>query len=250
MSNEKDIKTVLDGAVETAKEIMTTEIFHAQLVKNTEAINKERENFENEKIKLQRDCDLQKDIAGRNMEALQKDRVDFEQEIDRKKASFNERERNIRDFRRKATEDYLTGMAKARSNHALKNLELQNERHKIFEAYRNSGGANLAEASQQMYPEGWSRPRPKDGGGRIITIVTNNLIKQIMENQNKNAADKVAANIAEERKHPIFEECEVMNAGKPAREHMLSLNGMYISGITDEQLKEMHEKLGKMLSGK
>lgn len=26
------------------------------------------------------------------------------------------------------------------------------------------GGANLAEDSQQMYPEGWSRPRPKDGG--------------------------------------------------------------------------------------
>lgn len=164
MSNERDIKTVLDGAVETATEIMTTEIFHAQLVKNTEAINKERENFENEKIKLQRDCDLQRDIAGRNMEALQKDRTDFEQEIDRKKASFNERERNIRDFRRKAAEDYLTGMAKVKSNHALKNLELQNKRHKIFEAYRNSGGANLAEDSQQMYPEGWSRPKPKDGG--------------------------------------------------------------------------------------
>lgn len=163
MSNEKDIKTV-DGAVETATEKMTTEIFHAQLVKNTEAINKERENFENEKIKLQRDCDLQKDIADRNMEALQKDRGNYEQEIDRKKVSFNERERNIRDFRRKATEDYLTGMAKVKSNHALKNLELQNARHKIFEAYRNSGGANLAEDSQQMYPEGWSRPRPKDGG--------------------------------------------------------------------------------------
>lgn len=164
MSNEKDIKTVLDEAVETATEKMTTEIFHAQLVKNTEAINKEREDFENEKIKLQRECDLQKDIAGRNMEALQKDRTDFEQEIDRKKVSFNKRERNIRDFQRRATEDYLTGMAKVKSNHALKNLKLQNERHKIFEAYRNSGGANLAEDSQQMYPEGWSRPRPKDGG--------------------------------------------------------------------------------------
>lgn len=70
-----------------------------------------------------------------------------------------------------------------------------------------------------------------------------------MENQNKNAAAKVAANIAEERKHPIFEECEVMNAGKPAREHMLSMNGMYISGITDEQLKEMHEKLTELLTG-
>lgn len=68
-----------------------------------------------------------------------------------------------------------------------------------------------------------------------------------MENQNKNAAAKVAANIAEERKHPIFEECEVMNAGKTAREHMLSMNGMYISGITDEQLKEMFEKLVEVL---
>ena len=27
-----------------------------------------------------------------------------------------------------------------------------------------AGGANLAEDTQQMYPEGWSRPRPKDGG--------------------------------------------------------------------------------------
>lgn len=70
-----------------------------------------------------------------------------------------------------------------------------------------------------------------------------------MENQNKNAAAKVAANIEEERKHPIFEECEVMVDGKPAREHMLSMNGMYISGITDEQLKEMHEKLGELLTG-
>lgn len=68
-----------------------------------------------------------------------------------------------------------------------------------------------------------------------------------MDNQNTDAAKK-AAELNEERMHPIFEECEVMNAGKPAREHMLSMNGMYISGITDEQLKEMHEKLGKMLT--
>lgn len=70
-----------------------------------------------------------------------------------------------------------------------------------------------------------------------------------MENQNKDAAANVAANVEEERMHPIFEECEVMVAGKPAREHMLSMNGMYISGITDEQLKEMQEKLGEMLTG-
>lgn len=156
MNQEQNINT------QAAAEVMTTEIFHAQLVKNTEAINKEREAYENEKIKLQRDCDLQKDIAGRNMEALQKDRTDFEQEIGRKKASFNERERNIRDFRRKATEDYLTGMAKAKSNHALKNLELQNERHKIFEAYRNSGGQTL--------PKTLSRCTPKDDADQSLKM--------------------------------------------------------------------------------
>lgn len=69
-----------------------------------------------------------------------------------------------------------------------------------------------------------------------------------MANQNKDAAKK-AAELKEERMHPIFEECEVMNAGKPVREHMLSMNGMYISGITDEQLKEMHEKLTELLTG-
>lgn len=69
-----------------------------------------------------------------------------------------------------------------------------------------------------------------------------------MNNQNTDAAKK-AAELNEERMHPIFEECEVMNAGKPVCEYMLSMNGMYISGITDEQLKEMHEKLTELLTG-
>lgn len=69
-----------------------------------------------------------------------------------------------------------------------------------------------------------------------------------MNDQNTDAA-KNAAELEEERMHPIFDECEVMVAGKPAREHMLSMNGMYISGITDEQLKEMHEKLTELLTG-
>ena len=70
-----------------------------------------------------------------------------------------------------------------------------------------------------------------------------------MENQNKDAAAEVAANIAEERKHPIFEECEANDYGEVKRYHMLSMNGMYISGITDEQLKEMHGKLTELLTG-
>lgn len=70
-----------------------------------------------------------------------------------------------------------------------------------------------------------------------------------MENQNKNAAANVAANVEEERMHPIFEECETNYYGEVKRYHMLSMNGMYISGITDDQLKEMHEKLTERLTG-
>lgn len=59
----------------------------------------------------------------------------------------------------------------------------------------------------------------------------------------------LAANVEEERMHPIFDECEVNDFGVVKRHHMLSMNGMYISGITDEQLKEMHEKLTELLTG-
>lgn len=49
--------------------------------------------------------------------------------------------------------------------------------------------------------------------------------------------------------HPIFDECEVNDFGVTKREHMLSMNGMYIAGITDAQLEEMHEKLTELLTG-
>lgn len=69
-----------------------------------------------------------------------------------------------------------------------------------------------------------------------------------MNDQNTDAAKK-AAELNEERMHPIFDECEVNDFGEVKREHMLSMNGMYISGITDAQLEEMHEKLTELLTG-
>ena len=160
MSNEKDIK---DRAVETATEKMTTEIFHAQLVKNTEAINKEREEYEHKRAELQQDLDDQKTFCQGANRALQQEKLAFKMHVNDKQKIFEQTECNIRETLSKANKEFNEKYAKLKSEHALKNLELQNERHKIFEAYRNSG-ANLAEDSQQMYPEGWSRPRPKDGG--------------------------------------------------------------------------------------
>ena len=164
MSNEKDIKTVLDGAVETATEKMITEMFHDQLVKNTEAINKEREEYEHKRAELQQDLDDQKTFCQGANRTLQQEKLAFKMHVNDKYKIFDQTECNIRETLSKANKEFNEKYAKLKSEHALKNLELQNERHKIFEAYRNSGGANLAEDSQQMYPEGWSRPRPKDGG--------------------------------------------------------------------------------------
>ena len=161
MSNEKEIK---DGAAEAATEIMTTEIFNAQLVKNTEAINKEREEYEHKRAELQQDLDDQKTFCQGANRTLQQEKLAFKMHVNDKYKIFDQTECNIRETLSKANKEFNEKYAKLKSEHSLKNLQLQNERHKIFEAYRNSGGANLAEDSQQMYPEGWSRPRPKDGG--------------------------------------------------------------------------------------
>ena len=69
-----------------------------------------------------------------------------------------------------------------------------------------------------------------------------------MNDQNTDAAKK-AAELEEERMHPIFDECEENDYGEVKRHYMLSMNGMYISGITDDQLKEMHGKLTELLTG-
>ncbi len=47
----------------------------------------------------------------------------------------------------------------------------------------------------------------------------------------------------EERKHPIIEDCEVNDKGEIKHEFMLSLNGMYISGITRDQLDELWKEV-------
>ena len=159
MSNEKEIK---DGAAEAATEIMTTEIFHAQLVKNTEAINKEREEYEHKRAELQQDLDDQKTFCqGANRE-LQQEKLAFKMHINDKYKIFEQTECNIRETLSKANKEFNEKYAKLKSEHSLKNLELQNERHKIFEAYRNSGG--------QILPKTLSRCTPKDGADQGLKM--------------------------------------------------------------------------------
>ena len=149
---------------QSAAEVMTIDEFHRQLVENTEAINEERMAYERKKIQLQQECDCQKSLADSILESIQRERQELKLEFDSKMSSLNDRERNANESRRKATELYLTGMAEAKGVHALKNLELQNQRHKIFEAYRNSGGQDLRDFPDLVLKTDWTRPKPTDGG--------------------------------------------------------------------------------------
>lgn len=162
MSNEKDIKTVLDGAVDTATEKMTTEMFHAQLVKNTEAINKEREEYEHKRAELQQDLDDQKTFCSVSNRRLQTEKLEYKIQVNRQQEMFEKTECNIRETLSKANKEFNEKYAKLKSEHALKNLELQNERHKIFEAYRNSGGQTL--------PKTLSRCTRKDGADQSLKM--------------------------------------------------------------------------------
>lgn len=157
MNQEKNINT------QAAAEVMTTDEFHRQLVENTEAINEERMAYERKKIQLQQECDCQKSLADSILKSIQRERKDLELEFSSKKSSLNDRERNAHESLRKATEIYLTGMAEAKGVHALKNLELQNQRHNIFEAYRNSGGG-------QILPKTPSRCIQKDGAVQSLKM--------------------------------------------------------------------------------
>lgn len=147
---------------QAAAEVMTTDEFHRQLVENTEAINKEREEYEHKRSELQKDLDDQKTFCqGANRE-LQQQKLAFKMLVNGKQKIFEQTECNIRETLSKANKEFNEKYAKLKGEHSLKNLQLQNERHKIFEAYRNSGGQTL--------PKTLSKCTPKDGADQGLKM--------------------------------------------------------------------------------
>ena len=141
---------------QSAAEVMTIDEFHRQLVENTEAINKEREEYEYKRAELQQDLDDQKTFCSVSSRKLQKEKLEYKIHVNRQQEMFEQTECNIRETLTRANKEFNEKYAKLKSEHALKNLELQNQRHKIFEAYRNSGGKSCrrppADVSRRMEP--------------------------------------------------------------------------------------------------
>lgn len=160
MNQEENINT------QAAAEVMTTDEFHRLLVENTEAINKEREDYEYKRSELQLDLDDQKTFCQVSNRKLQKEKLEYKIQVNRQQEFFDQTECNIRETLSKANKEFNEKYAKLKSEHALKNLALQNERHKIFEAYRNSGG--------QIFPKTLSRCTPKDGADQSLKMEEQN----------------------------------------------------------------------------
>ena len=144
MSNEKDIKTVLDGAVETAKEIMTTEIFHAQLVENTFELSKARTAYATEIADLQQEYDDTMDAILEKEHLANLELRGAREELEIAKENYELTLRKLKKERNEAGRIHNEGKAKAKNRWAAVNEEIQSKRHNIFERYRNSGGGTLA----------------------------------------------------------------------------------------------------------
>lgn len=119
---------------------MTTEQFLADLVANTVKLNKARLDYAQKLSELRDNYDEELDsIQARERQALDElhdAREEFESSEEKYKIDYQglRRERNM------VGREYNEEKAKAKNDWATKNQDIQNERHRIFEKYREAGG--------------------------------------------------------------------------------------------------------------
>ena len=152
MSNEKDIKTMLDGAVETAKEIMTTEIFHAQLVKNTIELSQARKAYATAISDLQQSYDDAMDIILKKEHQANSKLREAREKFEKAKEEYELFLRQLKRERNEVGRIHNENKAEAKNHWAEVNEEIQSKRHNIFERYRNSGGGTLGSRGRTPAP--------------------------------------------------------------------------------------------------
>lgn len=143
------------------KNKMTTEQFLADLVANTVKLNKARLDYVQKLSELRDNYDEELDsIQARERQALDElhdAREEFESSEEKYKIDYQglRRERNM------VGREYNEEKAKAKNDWATKNQDIQNERHRIFEKYREAGGV-LTGAEEGLLHPGWTKD--KKGG--------------------------------------------------------------------------------------
>lgn len=145
---------------------MTAEQFYAALEENTRLINKERARYVSELAIAKQLYDKQTDLARKQVEDIQIERDALYASITAKKAELNAKERKVRDFRRQACNDYAENKIILKNSHALRNVDLMNQRDSLFVQYRLSGGQVMADADLLLHPEKAGKKLESNDGGQ------------------------------------------------------------------------------------
>lgn len=140
---------------------MTTEQFLADLAANTDKLNKARIDYAQKLSDLRDEYDEEiASIQARESQALDEfhdAREEFESSEEKYKDDCQQQRRERNEEWHKYNED----RAKAKNDWATKNQDIQSERHRIFEKYRDSGGV-LTGAEEGLLHPGWTKD--KKGG--------------------------------------------------------------------------------------
>ena len=147
-----------DNSTNTAVE-MTTEEFHRLLEENVSLQAESRSAYQSQLTDLQdrytKAIDQIIEEEKTALDTFRKARADFE----RAKAEYDDAMRYLAKMRNNAGRTYNERKAQQAGLFALRNNELQSERHNIFERFRDSGGQFLDDASQLLHPYWWKREK-------------------------------------------------------------------------------------------
>ena len=140
---------------------MTTEQFLADLVANTVKLNKARLDYAQKLSELRDNYDEELDsIQARERQALD-ELHDAREEFESSEEKYKIDCQGLRRERNMVGREYNKEKAKAKNDWATKNQDIQNERHRIFEKYRDSGGI-LSGIEEGLLHPGWMND--KKGG--------------------------------------------------------------------------------------
>lgn len=119
---------------------MTTEQFLADLVANTVKLNKARLDYAQKLSELRDNYDEELDsIQARERQALDEFH-DAREEFESSEEKYNIDCQGLRRERNMVGREYNEEKAKAKNDWTTKNQDIQNERHRLFERYREAGG--------------------------------------------------------------------------------------------------------------
>lgn len=140
---------------------MTTEQFLADLAANTDKLNKARIDYAQKLSDLRDEYDEEiASIQARESQALDEFH-DAREEFESSEEKYKDDCQQLRRERNEEWHKYNEDRAKAKNDWATKNQDIQNERHRIFEKYRDSGGV-LTGAEEGLLHPGWTKD--KKGG--------------------------------------------------------------------------------------